>query len=618
MAAIDNRNITLAGVDISPPAVVDGRDFLIAGASSGGSTLEGMLLNINQNYSYTQNLKFDSFEIANESFGVINHIDASGDSFSVARYGIDDLRLNFDTSSKTTLLGRIRAFVDDLYVDGDFKESYLNSFFGEHRPWTRYQSDQLDSYSSPGETTNVGAGDSAYSYTETAYSALFSTGKVMRNDIRLIEELRTALTRFHKSQRKRLANAKSRLVETEGKFADSHGLLSTHNRTRLKSLGDYQVVRSLVAENWVAVEKAYQTRARILNNHQGLFYTRVRETPLSINPGSPLALRYGSPDDLVPGCPLEDNELPEELEVFMDSVLDIPMIDWQALAPHYKLLPPRRKLQRLLGYRNVRLGHRLNLVQKFSQSVLALRLNRLQNQNVTLTRDYYRKPFETSESLVEYQRNSAKHLSLEDLLSGSPHRLRGYAQTLRNKLDQASHCLLVELRKVTPSIRLDWAEAAELDTLDISNPGRWPGLEKAERQDFNGVRTAIELVQWWFRQLSGDASSTSNSALRNFIRATLMLAASDDPEEILHGNLLTVPGRFTLGEALRVSLNREAQPGTLLQLVDTSNQLIGTLRVDDYDDNGAITSITSLINDSITPATSFTVTGFSLPGKLRI
>ncbi len=130
-------------------------------------------------------------------------------------------------------------------------------------------------------------------------------------------------------------------------------------------------------------------------------------------------------------------------------------------------------------------------------------------------------------------------------------------------------------------------------------PERWPGLAEAEERDFNGVRTLVELVAWWFRQLDADASAAARGAMRNLVRACLLLAASDDPQQLVQGRLQTLPGRFRLGEALRLRLDREAAPGTLLQLFDDDQRVIATLRVNDHDDQGTVASVASILDPEL-------------------
>jgi hypothetical protein len=193
--------------------------------------------------------------------------------------------------------------------------------------------------------------------------------------------------------------------------------------------------------------------------------------------------------------------------------------------------------------------------------------------------------------LQAFYREAVNIISLEDLLTGTPHQLRGRAQHFRNQLDQATHLLLSSLQSVTPSLRLDWATAAELDQLDLRQPNSWPGMQQAKLSDLSEMRTLVELVNWWWRQLNENASSAAVTALRNVLRAALMVSVGDDPKEMLHGYLQTIPVQFRAGELVRATLNRHAAIGSELQLVNELDQLVGKLLVEDADERGAILRI---------------------------
>lgn len=578
-----------------------------------GKTINEDIDTINKNAVYTTKF-FDGqvFEKPNEKFGTISHVNVADIGFLNAKSGINELRDEFNLNKEGAIVKKVKTFFDEIksiwvYKSYDFDNfSFVKKSVGEN-VWSDYKTLEpiIDPKDFP-ENPKI-----------NNQTALFSSGKVIRKDILLIERLRRELVGLHKFQQKILAEKRTALDKVENEILQCHQALANLNRQRTRSEGDYQVARLLVAENWADVEQAYAERARILNNHQGLFYARVRETPINLRPVNPLPLRHGSLDDLVPGYPLEDAGLPEDLQVFMEAVLDIPMNDWVSLHNQSSLLPTRPQLQRMLGVRQARLGYRINQNHQADSKMISVKLSRLRNQNQMVMSDMLHKVFIPSPSIVEYQRNAAQLLSLEDLLNGPPHRLRGLAEVQRNKLDQATHSLLKELRKVAPSIRLQWAEAAELDTLNLTQPTQWPGIGQAETKDLNGIRTLVELIQWWWRQLNTNASSTSHSAVRNLIRATLMLAAADDPDQILRGNLATVPARFVVGETLRLTLNKEALPGTLMQMVNPMNLLIGTLRIDDFDEKGAVATLTQLLTRETVPSTAYTVTGFITPGKKR-
>jgi|GEM_PF-2079445 len=553
---------------------------------------------------------------AAESFGVLRHIEPADHLYRVARQGIEDLREDFAShppGGTQTLLGRIAAYIDALYAqagDDARARAELDRFFGPFRTpdGFRFRSRSVD-FVEPGKDIAVPGTEIRHN----AYTALFHNGRVIQTDIRDMERLRTALARFRRFRQRRLAAAQARLVQVDEQIPVAREALDNLDRQRLEALADYHVAQRLGGEDWAAVERRYTERRTALEEHEGLYYVRVRESALGQELPDPLALRTRAAGDLVPGCPAPDGELPPALEPFMETVLDIPIGDWAELRERYTLLPPRHRLEALVRQRMARLEYKASAPVPAVPLGTGRRLNVLQRQNQGLLQQLLRVEVAPTASLRDYQRSARGALSVDDLLTGPPHRLQQAAQALRNRLDQATHCLLDGLRRIGPALRLSWARAAEQDRLPVQHPERWPGLEQAEAGDFNALRSLVELVAWWSRQLHESAGGTSHSALRNLIRACLILAADDDPQQILHGRLQSTPGRLRPGEALRVQLNREAAPGTRLQLLDTHSRVVGTLRVDDFDAQGALATVTAVLDPTVEPSTRFTVTALLTP-----
>jgi len=414
------------------------------------------------------------------------------------------------------------------------------------------------------------------------------------DDIRQVEALRGALTTLRRRHQEALEDLRTRLVALEAELPGELRRLDVLERERTETLDDYAVAQRLLAEHWREVEAAHAERRRIIEAHQGLFYVKVRETPLGRSLPDPLELRPSSPDELVPGCAGRDTALPAALAPFIEAVYDIPAADWAHLRPLGHLLPGRTILAGLVEMRRQKLALRLN---RPPDAGLAL-LSGLVQQNKALVRDIAARPFSAG-ALGELQRQAGAILALDDLLAIPSPQLRDPARALHQRLDTAAGCLLERLRTISPSIRLNWASAAEADRLAVEAPERWPGLAEAEERDFNGVRTLVELVAWWFRQLDADASAAAHGAMRNLVRACLLLAASDDPQQLVQGRLQSIPGRFRLGEALRLKLDREAAPGTLLQLFDDDQRVIATLRVDDHDDQGTVASVAAILDPEL-------------------
>lgn len=542
--------------------------------------------------------------------------------------GILALRQTFgaDNADEAALLNQLAAYIDR-YLSGDILQLFPEratdqaTYFPDDvdadgnfvSPTLRDSGGNIAQIIKPPKAAGTSGDANPIVDNSLIHTAIFKASQYVVDDTLVAQRLRHGVVRIKRDRLVLLQQLRKQQATLQARIAASRAAMDARNRSRLESLSDYHVAQQLVREDWEATEARFSARQAVLDAHQGLYYARVRETPLSLTLPDPLALRTSLAGDLLPGCGVQDKDLPEELEPFIDAVLDIAMGNWDRLRDQYTLLPGRQRLDSLYGQRKLRLDWRLKRGASGNTSRSGLKLAGLRNQNLSLLQDQVRHVLIPTLSLRDYQLRSRDLLSLEDLLTGPSHRLRGQAAELRDQLNQACHCLLERLRVLPPSIRLAWAEGAEQDHgFVVEEPESWPRLDQAEAQDFNAVRTLVEVVHWWFRQLHEQASGSSRSAMRNLVRACLLLAASDDPEDILHGQLKTVPGRFRPGEAMRLTLNREALPGTLLRLLDHDDRLIGTLRVDDEDDQGTVASIIQVFDSSSILATGFRVTGYRL------
>ena len=209
-------------------------------------------------------------------------------------------------------------------------------------------------------------------------------------------------------------------------------------------------------------------------------------------------------------------------------------------------------------------------------------------------------------SSVQTQAEAAKVLSLEDLalVSGA---LRTEAQTLKDQLEHAAYCLLEKLNLLPGSVRLQWGQLAEDDQIRVEDVAWWPGLERAEADDFDAARTAAELVSWWFRQLDPSASASSTTAMRNMVRALLIHASLGDPQEIIRGTVYVPPRLPRLGEPLQLKLNRAPPPGTRLQLLDPAQRVVAVLAVEDHTPDSTRASIVNLVHADVKINTRFSV-----------
>ncbi|MEY2689233.1 MAG: hypothetical protein RL375_3432 [Pseudomonadota bacterium] len=554
---------------------------------------------------------------ATETFGVMRQIDPVRDHFLIAVSGLEALRriaTERDGSQALPLIKRIETFLKEHLEPADFTRlmADLGARADDPLSYLRKPIVKLGSkvaFPATAVEGNTAAADDKLVH--NAHSSLFGVGAVVIDDIRVVEALHQALVKLRRAMQKSLADKQARLAELQGRIPPAGAALESAERQRSEELDDYAVAQQVLAEHWRSVEAAHAERRRVIDSHVGLYYVKVRETPLGRPLPDPLALRFTSADDLVPGCGPRDTPLADELQPFMDAVLDIPVADWSVLNGLAHLLPGPQRLLPMVAARKQRLAQRSTQVGAVTAGLggrAAPALGRLLQHNLSLAGELIARPINAA-SLVDLQRQSHAVLALEDLLACPVPLLREPATALRQRLDGAAGCLLAHIKAVTPSLRLTWAAAAEADTLPVDTPERWPGLERAEAADFNAVRTLVELVGWWFRQLDGDAAGASRTAMRHLVRACLLLAAGDDPDQLLQGRVSLPPARLRVGETLRLQLNRVPTPGALLQLTDDQQRVVGTLRVDDHDVNGTLARFTSVVDPAAVLSTASRVSG---------
>lgn len=453
---------------------------------------------------------------------------------------------------------------------------------------------------------DIGKVSSVYS------TALFATANNYKKEIREIDQLQNQLMTLQNQLSHALVRKRNLLVKLDAEIPVLQRSLANLNQERIKALAEYQMVLSLVAEDWQKVAQEYARREKILTNHNGLYFVRAQETPFNRTSLVDRQLRYGRIEDLVPATAIHQDELPEDIEDYIEAIVDIPIANWRVFNDSWSSLPSRNTIIKLMEQRKLRLTYLSQKKRKASSSKFVSTLKSHQS----ILQDYARFEFVQEASLQAFYRRAVSVISLEDLLTGSPHQLRSQAQAFRNQLDQATHALLAKLQNIKPATRMAWATAAELDQLNLRNPNTWPGLKEEQEDDINNLRSLIELVNWWWRQLNDNASSASVTAISNLLRAVMMVSVGDDPKEMIHGYLQVIPGKFKAGDLLRATLNRHVPLGTFLQLVNERNELIGKLRVEDADENGSVVSIAQVLREeTITTASQFSVVGIKTSGR---
>lgn len=559
-----------------------------------------------------------AFEAKEYRFGVIDHISPEINEYAKAYYGMKELIATlkdlFDASDASSLR-------KDLQKVGRADEG--NEGPGTTSPFERSARleapavlDNLATQNSKkyDDGTDVPAGDQAKRrallLSQYRYHALFKAGRILTQWIAICESRYNTIERKLQAKLRQQAVKIAQIDKLAGLIKVARETLENLDRFRIEQLGDYGVAQRLLDEDWRQVYAINVERSRILTQGlRGLYYVRVRRTPVSGALADPLALRHGSSRDIVPGCDWEEEvDLPDALEPFFNTVCEIPMDDWARLKPLRPRLPPLQQFDYLGQIRQSRFKARpVMMASQNASDTLAARLQTVHLQNRTVLQQWsaFTLP-SVSTSTLQTQAAAAKVLSLEDLaLTNGP--LRKEAHELKEQLEHAVYCLLERLNLLPGSVRLQWGQLAEDDQIRVENTAWWPGLEKAERDDFNATRTVAELISWWFRQLDGEASGNSRSALRNMIRALLIHASLGDPQEIIRGNVHVPPRLARVGERLQVKLNRAAPPGTRLQLLDTEQKVVAVLAVEDHTPDSTQVSIVNLVLPDVAINTRFSV-----------
>lgn len=456
--------------------------------------------------------------------------------------------------------------------------------------------------------------------TEHRYSELFKAGQVLTQQIAIIESRYDKLERDLQAKLRERVQLEEQLAKLAARIVEERQKFDTLDAQRVERMGDYAVAQRLLEEDWRGTFQRNEARSKLLTTGlTGLYYVRVNTGAVSMPLADPLELRHGGAGDLVPGCPPDtDVELPEDLHEFFDTVLELPAADLAALSGLLPKVAQSTRLELLRDLRRQRLEQRiLRPPVAVARPTLQLALGSLKQQNIAILDSFAGRKWDTTTviSARERSRVVAETLSLQDLATGGSGSLRREAQQLQSRLEQCIGCLIEQLDKLSPSIRLEWSQLAEDDRL-ATDAGFWPGLELAERDDFNAVRTLVELVQWWYRQLAPNASAAGKTAMRNMIRAAVIRAALGDPAEILHGQVQVPPRRLAIGETLRLALNKPPKIGTTLQLLDRQQRVIGLVSVADQDDKGVVASLVQIDRPTVTVNTGFTVVAGKLTGML--
>lgn len=587
-----------------------------------------------------QALTKPSFDAKEFRFGVLEHIRPEVQEYKKAVRGITDL------------IASLKGIFDG--PEAQKLESKLKSF-GTPLTYDQIQDDIAKQ-----------TGNDKDDETSRLYEELFKAGKILAQQIAWMEARYESLeVKLQWLLRERIKK-EDEIEKLVALIRAATEKLTAIDKRRSEFLGDYGVAQRLVDDDMMDVYKLNEERTRVLTKGvRGLYYVRACQTPVGEPLADPLLLRYAKARDIVPGCDSDiDPDLPDELDDFFETVLEIPMAAWGDLQDFKYLIPAPEKLTYMESLRRLRLDEKVvRQTQSTAKSIgqvapaIVKPVAKTQQFNLFNESAFKATPFnvltkpaakakpviakvqpptpvsislfgirqQTQATLHQFaqltfpilqvstkirQQDASGIISLADLMATTKGPLQKQAQNLHNRLEQAAWCMLEKLNELAPSLRLEWAQLAEDDRLRVEDVRYWPGMDRAERDDFNATRTLAEIINWWFKQLDGDASALARSAMRNMVRATLIHASMGDPNEILQGNVQVPPRRFLSGELLRLQLNRAPKPGTLLQLLDPQQRVVALLNVDDHDDKGTVARITQL--------TQLTQTNLQITTQFRV
>lgn len=556
-----------------------------------------------------------AFEAKEYRFSVIDHISPEINEYAKAYFGMKELLVTladlFDPTDASALrkqLEKIGQVEDDAAGAG-----VSNPFERTAKLESPAVLDSLAEKNAAGNTQR-----SSLLKTQYRYHALFKAGRILTQWIAIFETRYNDIERKLQGKLREQSNKMAQISKLAGMIRVAREALESMDRFRVEQLGDYGVAQRLLDEDWRQVWTLNKERVRILTTGlRGLYYVKVRSTPVSAALADPLSLRYGSSKDIVPGCDWEEEvELPAALDPFFAAICEIPMDDWAGLKGLQAKLPSFQHFDYLDQLRQARFKARpTRLLTPANTDALQMRLQTVHMQTQIVMQQWaaFNLPVFTGSSL-QTQAAAAKVLSLEDLASAAGP-LRKQAHELREQLEHCQFCLLEKLQRLPPSLRLQWGQLAEDDQIRVEDVSWWPGMERSEADDFNAARTVAELIAWWFRQLVSDASASSRSAMRNMIRAGLIHASLGDPQEIIRGNVHVPPRLTAIGERLQVKLNRPPAPGTRLQLLDTEQRVVAVLTVEDHTPQSTQARIVNVLQTGILINTHFSVIGSKFTQK---
>jgi hypothetical protein len=446
-----------------------------------------------------------------------------------------------------------------------------------------------------------------------SYSKILTANRLLLGDMAVVESQAIRIESTYLQLRDRIQTLETRIAQLTATLAAARDALRSAQTAAATMGGDYGAAQQLVQEEVARVAAATAARAAAIGAATGLFYVRELQTAIFRPLPPPLSLIADTPDDLVPGCAADHPGPPAALQSFLDQLLEVPLSDWSNLQGRWTGLPDVAGLQRLGALRTARVANRTT-ISDFGSGAAASDLAALARTAGSVFAPVFQSRIAFSTSLAVTQQAAFGVFALPDIFMLPASVLRAQAEALRARIESAAGCLYETLAALPGSARFAWANEARAGTLPPLGFAQWPIPALLGTTGAATVRRLAGLVNWMAGQLHDGSSAASQTALGNLVTAAVIAAAYGDPGDAVSGTVASTGGVPRPGVPIRVVLNRRPPIGTVMNLLDANQSVIGTLRVQDHDAQGTTaTVVTSRATTASNSAWSVAVPGSRAP-----
>jgi hypothetical protein len=446
-----------------------------------------------------------------------------------------------------------------------------------------------------------------------SYSKILQTNRLLLGDINLVENQAIQLEAAYLQFRDRIQTLETRITQLTATLATARDALVSAQTAAAQAGGDYAAAQQLVQEEVARVAAAAAARNAAISAATGLFYVRELQTAIVRRLPPSLTLTADTLDDLAPGCPADHAGPPAALQSFLEQLLEVPLWNWRPLQNRWTDLPDIIGMQRLGALRMARLAYRAPSTV-FGSGAAATDLAALSATTESVFAPLFRSTFVPAASLAISQQAAFQVFALPDIIALPASLLRTQTEILRARLESATGCLFEMLTALPPSARFAWASLARAGTLPPLSFAQWPIPSALGTTGSATVRRLAGLVNWIGGQLHDGSSAAAQTALGNLVTATVIAAAYGDPGDAVTGTVASTGGVPRPGVPIRVILNRWPPIGTVMNLLDERQSVVGTVRVQDHDSLGTTaTVVTSFASSAPTSGWSVAVPGGRAP-----